>query len=82
MHRARGNAGEETEEDFDHRTEHIQALNQRGQPVMRRREESAQGGREGRREGGKEEEGGRVGGGREGSGCFLTSTLIDTDVKA
>lgn len=32
------------------------------------------------REGGKE--GGRVGGGREGSGCFLTSTLIDTDVKA
>lgn len=81
MHRARGNAGEETEEDFDHRTEHIQALNQRGQPVMRRREESAQGGREGRREG-KREEGGRVGGGREGLGCFLTSTLIDTDVKA
>lgn len=53
MHRARGNAGEETEEDFDHRTEHIQALNQRGQPVMRRREESAQGGREGGRERGK-----------------------------
>lgn len=61
MHRARGNAGEETEEDFDHRTEHIQALNQRGQPVMRRREESAQGGREGRREGKREEGVGWVG---------------------
>lgn len=74
IHRARGDGGEETEEDFDHRTEHIQALNQRGQSVMRRREESAQGERWGVGEGE----------GREGeeSGCFLTSTLIDTDVKA
>lgn len=49
IHRARGDGGEETEEDFDHRTEHIQALNQRGQSVMRRREErSAQGERGGR----------------------------------
>lgn len=55
IHRARGDGGEETEEDFDHRTEHIQALNQRGQSVMRRREESAQGETRGKRE----EEGGR-----------------------
>lgn len=48
---ARGNGGEETEEDFDHRTEHIQALNQRGQSVMSRREESAQGERERERKG-------------------------------
>ncbi len=75
-HRARGDGGEETEEDFDHRTEHIQALNQRGQSVMRRREESAQGERrESGEEGGREREG-------EELGCFLTSELIDTDVGA
>jgi len=60
MHKARGDGGEETEEDFDHRTEHIQALNQRGQSVMRR-EESAQGESGGRGEGGGGE------GGREGN---------------